>query len=80
MRERKQIALVSSGANGPAEGGCGEIDEATSNAIDLYGSNAMTAVAWRALNAHFDGNAQEYQFWCKVFGRLSLFAQAGLQT
>jgi hypothetical protein len=80
MREQKADFLDSSGGGVPSNDGRSRIDEATADAIDHYGSNARTAVAWRALNAHFDGNAPDYQFWCKVFGRLPVSAEPDLRT
>lgn len=53
------------------EGSPADIEKATSETIDRYGSDARTAVAWCALNAHFDGRTLDYQFWCKIFGKLS---------
>jgi hypothetical protein len=39
-------------------------------ALDLYGSRAVTAAAYCALDAHFDGRKRDYHFWHAVFLRL----------
>ncbi|MBZ9772612.1 hypothetical protein [Mesorhizobium sp. CO1-1-8] len=48
---------------------------AASAATDLYGSGALTAAAYCALNAHYDGRKRDYQFWHAVF--LSLGGDSG---
>ena len=39
-------------------------------ARDLYGARAVTAAAYCALDAHFDGRRCDYEFWQAVFLRL----------
>lgn len=36
-------------------------------ALDVYGPGALTAAAYCALDAHFDGRKHDYQFWHNVF-------------
>lgn len=45
-------------------------DSAVQAALELYGSSAITAAAWCALTAHFDGRESDYRFWGAVFKKL----------
>lgn len=44
---------------------------AISAAIDLYGSEAATAVAHCAWEAHFAGRRADFHFWFEVFRDLT---------
>ena len=39
----------------------------------LFGEQAATAVAFCALDARLDGDAEEFRFWTAVFKKLTTF-------
>ncbi|WP_246674419.1 hypothetical protein [Mesorhizobium sp. B2-2-2] len=46
-------------------------ERAVITAIELYGQDAATAVAWCALDANLAGRTADYRFWCQVFRSLT---------
>lgn len=48
----------------------GDPGEAANAALKVYGTDAVTAAARCALNAHFDVRDRDYRFWFAVFLRL----------
>ena len=49
-------------------------------AVELYGSDAATAIAWCALEARFAGREADYQFWCGVFREMTTDQNARLNS
>jgi hypothetical protein len=45
-------------------------DKAIEAAVDLYGVDATTAVAYCALDAWTDRREADYEFWFGIFARL----------
>ncbi|WP_214477511.1 hypothetical protein [Mesorhizobium sp. dw_380] len=45
--------------------------DAVNAAIELYGAEAKTAVAYCAMEAHLAGRPVEFRFWCSVFRDLT---------
>lgn len=50
--------------------GLADPNRAIQTAVELYGSDAATAVAWCALEARFAGREADYRFWYGVFKEL----------
>ncbi|TPN57524.1 hypothetical protein FJ976_03635 [Mesorhizobium sp. B1-1-9] len=45
--------------------------DAVKAAIELYGPDAQTAVAYCALEARYDGRSADFRFWSSVFRDLA---------
>ncbi|MDK1494527.1 hypothetical protein QN219_31875 [Sinorhizobium sp. 7-81] len=47
-----------------------DADSAIAAAVELYGVNATTAVAYCALEAYLDRREGDHEFWFRIFAQL----------
>lgn len=79
--EHDEISYSTDGVD--LHGGNGKplnVEAAVAAAISVYGRRALTAAAWCALNAHFDGRKEEYRLWADVFAELRVRSRAQPQS